>query len=148
MTAILFRHICVIKFSSMLTHWGRVMHICVRRLTIIGSDKGLLSGWCQAIIRTNAGILLIRPLKNKFQWNLNHNSCIFIEENAFENVVWKMAAILSRPQCVEKPVSPFPCPQIFKVVFSLHVVPSGFVEGLNGIFWGEGQTINHVPGVK
>ena len=38
--------------------------------------------------------------KNKHQWNLNQNSCIFIPENAFENVVWKMAAIVSRPQCV------------------------------------------------
>ena len=37
---------------------------------------------------------------NKFQWNMNRNSYIFIQENAFENVVWKMAAILSRPQCV------------------------------------------------
>ena len=25
-----------------LTHWGRVMHICVSKLTIIGSDNGLL----------------------------------------------------------------------------------------------------------
>ena len=25
---------------------------------------------------------------------------IFVQENAFENVVWKMAAILSRPKCV------------------------------------------------
>ena len=24
---------------------------------------------------------------------------IFIQENAFENVIWKTAAILSRPQC-------------------------------------------------
>ena len=38
---------------------------------------------------------------NKLQWNVNRNSCIFIQENAFENVVWKMAAILSRPQCVK-----------------------------------------------
>ena len=40
-------------------------------------------------------------LKNKFQWNLNRNSYNFIQENASENVVWKMAAILSRPQCVK-----------------------------------------------
>ena len=26
----------------------------------------------------------------------------FIQENAFENVVWKMSAILSRPQCVDQ----------------------------------------------
>ena len=29
------------------------------------------------------------------------NSCIFKHENAFENVVWKMSAILSWPQCVK-----------------------------------------------
>ena len=33
--------------------------------------------------------------------NLNRNSYIFIQENAFENVVWEMVAILSRPQCVK-----------------------------------------------
>ena len=38
--------------------------------------------------------------RNKLQWHLNRNSYIFIQENAFENVVWEMAAILSRPQCV------------------------------------------------
>ena len=32
-------------------------------------------------------------LRNKLQWNLNRNPFIFIQENAFENVVWKMAAI-------------------------------------------------------
>ena len=39
-------------------------------------------------------------LWNKDPWNLNRKSNIFIQENAFQNVVWKMAAILSRPQCV------------------------------------------------
>ena len=33
-------------------------------------------------------------------WNFNRKSNIFIQENAFESVVWEMAAILSRPQCV------------------------------------------------
>ena len=40
-------------------------------------------------------------LRNKLQWNLNLNSNIFIQEIAFESVVWEMAAILSRPQCVK-----------------------------------------------
>ena len=35
---------------------------------------------------------------NKLQWNFNRNSYILIQGNAFENVVWQMAAILSRPQ--------------------------------------------------
>ena len=29
---------------------------------------------------------------------------IFIEQNAFQNVVCKMAVILSRPQCVKKAI--------------------------------------------
>ena len=43
-----------------LTHWGRVTHICVSKLTIIGSDNGLAPGRRQAIIWINARILLIR----------------------------------------------------------------------------------------
>ena len=44
-----------------LTHRGRVTHICVANLTIIGSDNGLSPGRRQAIIWTNAGILFIGP---------------------------------------------------------------------------------------
>ena len=49
-----------------LTHWGRVTHICVSELTIIGSDSGLSPGRGQAIIWTNAGVLLIGPLGTNF----------------------------------------------------------------------------------
>ena len=45
-----------------LTHWGGVTHICVSKLTSIGSDNGLSPGRRQAIIWTTAGILLIGPL--------------------------------------------------------------------------------------
>ena len=50
----------------LLTHWGRVTHICVGKLTIIGPDNGLSPGRRQAIIWTNAGILLIGPLGTNF----------------------------------------------------------------------------------
>ena len=76
-----------------LTHWGRVTHLCVRKLTIIGSDKGLPPDRRQAIVWTNAGILLIRNATNKFQWNPMRNSFIFIQENVFENVICKRASI-------------------------------------------------------
>ena len=52
--------------SFQLTHWGRVTHICVVKLTIIGSDNGLSPGRRQVIILTNAGILLIGPLGTNF----------------------------------------------------------------------------------
>ena len=48
------------------THWGRVTHICVGKLTIIGSDNDLSPERRQAIIWTNAGILLIGPLGTNF----------------------------------------------------------------------------------
>ena len=52
--------------TKTLTHRGRVTHICVSNLTTMGSDKGLLPGQHQAIIRTNAGMLFIRPLETNF----------------------------------------------------------------------------------
>ena len=41
-------------------------HICVSKLTIIGSDNGLGPGRHQAIIWPNAGILLTGPLGTNF----------------------------------------------------------------------------------
>ena len=48
-----------------LTHWGRVMHICISKITIIGPDNGSAPIW------TNAGILLIQTLGTKFSEILN-----------------------------------------------------------------------------
>ena len=39
---------------------------CINKLTIIGSGHGFSAGWCQAIIWTNAGILVIGPLGTHF----------------------------------------------------------------------------------
>ena len=50
-------------WRSTLTHWGRVTHICFSKLTTIGPDNGLAPGRRQAIIWTNAGILLIGNLR-------------------------------------------------------------------------------------
>ena len=52
--------------ANVLTHWGRVTHICVNKLTIIGSDNGLPPGQHHAIICTDAGLLLIGPLGTNF----------------------------------------------------------------------------------
>ena len=40
--------------------------ICVSKLTIIGRDNGLSPGWRQAIVWTNAGILIISTSETKF----------------------------------------------------------------------------------
>ena len=85
---------------SPLTQWGRVTHICVCNLSIIGSDNRLSPGRHQAITCTNAGIMLTGPLWIK-TWHFNLNLYIFIQENAFEYIVCEMAAIFSQLQCVK-----------------------------------------------
>ena len=71
-------HTCSLEEYAIvgLTHWGRATHICVGKLTIIGSDNGLSPGRRQAIIGTNAGIFLIGSMGINF-------SEIFIEIHTF-----------------------------------------------------------------
>ena len=93
-------------FDDVITHWSRVTHMCVSSLTIIGSDNGLSPVWLVACpapshYLNQCWIIVNWTIGNKFQWNLNRNWYIFSQENAFQNVVWKMAAILSRPHCVD-----------------------------------------------
>ena len=86
---------CALSVNSL----SGVTHICINNQTIIGSDNGLLPGQHQATISTNARILLIGPSGTNL-WNFSRNCCIFIQETAFENVVWRMV-ILSRLQCIK-----------------------------------------------
>ena len=76
-----------------LTHWGRVTHIFVSKLTIIGLDNGLSPGRRQAIIWTNAGILLVWTLGTNFSEILGKIHSFSFEENAFENVVFERAFV-------------------------------------------------------
>ena len=66
--------------SYLASHWysprGQVTHTCFTKITIIGLDNGLSLGRRQAIIWTNAGILLLGPLGTNF-------SEILIEIQAF-----------------------------------------------------------------
>ena len=45
--------------------------------------------------------IVILTLKNTFLSNLNQNSTIFVKENAFQNGICKLTAILLKPQCVK-----------------------------------------------
>ena len=54
-----------------------------------------MPGRQQAIVWTNAEIIVNSNIRNKLRWNRNWNLYIFFQENAFENVVCEMVAILS-----------------------------------------------------
>ena len=83
------------KMSFKLTHWGRVTHICVSELTIIGSDNGLPPGRCQAIIWTIAGILLIRTLVTNFSEAFSE-----VHTFSFRKMHLKMSSAKWRPFCL------------------------------------------------
>ena len=70
-------------------------HICVSKLTIIGSYNGLSPRRRQAIIWTNAGILLIRPLGTKFSEIL-----ITIRTFSFMKMHLKMSSAKWPPFCL------------------------------------------------
>ena len=78
-----------------LTHWGRVTHICVGNLTIIGPDNGLSPGRRQAITWTNDGKLLIGTLGTNF-------SEILIEIPTFlsKKMRLKVSSAIWRPSCL------------------------------------------------
>ena len=95
--------------ANELTHWSRVSHICISKITIIGSDNGLSPGRRQAIIWTSVGILLIGPLGTNFSEISIEIYTFSFKKMHLKNVVWKMAAILSQPQCVKGPPYPHEC---------------------------------------
>ena len=70
-------------------------HICVSKLTIIGSDNGLSPGQRQAIFWTNAGILLIGPLRTNF-----NEISIAIHKFSFKKIHFKMSSGKWRPSCL------------------------------------------------
>ena len=78
-----------------LTHWGRVTHIHVGNLTTIGPDNGLSPGRRQAIIWTNARILLIVP------WGTNFSEILLgIQTFSFKKMHLKMSSAKWRPFCL------------------------------------------------
>ena len=88
-------NVTIKHFLSVLTHWGRVTHICVTELTIIGSDNGLSPGRRQAIIWTNAGILLTGALGTNVSEIL-----IKIYTFSLKKMHLKMSSGKMRPSCL------------------------------------------------
>ena len=107
----------LLLLTVLLTHWGRVTHICVSRLTIIGSDNGLSPGRRQAIIWTNAGMLLIGPLGTNFS-----ESSIEILKFSFTKMRLKVSSAKWRPFCLGL--------NVLKVRIIWPVAIKGILQGL------------------
>ena len=87
-------HLWYRRSFEVLTHWGRVTHICVSKLATIGSDNGLSPGRRQAIIWINDGKLVIGPLGTNFSEIL-----IEIHTFSFKKMHLKMSSRKWRPFC-------------------------------------------------
>ena len=83
------------SFVLFLTHWGRVTHICVGKLVIIGSDNGLSPDRRQTIIWINAGLLSIGPLRKCFSENL-----VKIQQFSLKKLHVEMSSAKWRPSCL------------------------------------------------
>ena len=81
-------------------HWGRVTHICFSELPIIVSDNGLSPNRRQAIIWTNAGILLIRTLGINVSEILSK-----IHTFSLKKMYLKISSGKRRPFCLDLNVS-------------------------------------------
>ena len=94
------RNIWLQLITHVLTHWGRVTHICVSKLTAIGSENGLSPGRHQAIM-TKARELLIRSLKTNLSEILN--SFILIQGNVSKMLSAKWRRFYLGPTVLTKP---------------------------------------------
>ena len=137
-----------------LTLRGRVTHICVSKLTIIGSDNCLSPGGRQAIIWTNAGILLIGPVWTNF-------SEILIEIYTFslKKMRLKISFAKWRPCCLGLNVlmlssNPQDClwgnaaSQIFPCLSDLVNIAFCKTSGLISSTWSILQRIDHIRNGK
>ena len=103
-----------------LTHWGRVTHICISKVPAIGSDNGLSPGRRQAIIWTNAGILLIGSLWTNFSEIL-----IKIRTFSFKKMCFKVSCAKWRPCCLGL--------NVFKCSYFSLILHSSLLDTVNSV---------------
>ena len=78
---------CRWSYPDRISHWGRVTHIWVSK-----SDNGLSA---PRHYLNQCWNIFYMSLKNKIQWNINRNSYVLNQENAFEFFVCEISAIWS-----------------------------------------------------
>ena len=109
-----------------------IMH---RKLSTIGSDNGLSPGRHQAIIWTNARILLIGHLGTNFSEML-----IEIPTFSFKKMSLKIPAILSRPQFVDNIL----CHRTVDCLFEFFYLIEPWTWSSGALIWIPAWISNHI----
>ena len=85
----------LVIFSSNLTHWGRVRHICISNLPHHWFRWWLITFSEPSHYLNQYWFVIDWTSRNNFQWNLNQNTTVFILEIWLKNVVCEW-----RPFCL------------------------------------------------
>ena len=83
-----------------LTYRGRMTHMCIGSLTIIGSDKWLVAWSAPSNYLNQCGNTVNWTLRNKLQWNFHRNWYIFIRENAFVLIYVMKFTVIAAHGCL------------------------------------------------
>ena len=106
-------------------------HICVGKLTIIVSANGLLPGRRQAIIWTNAGILLNGPLRINFSGILSK-----ILSFSFKKMHLKMSSAKWHPFCFGlNELNPPICTSVYHIYFVFVYPFIRWVPDNDSVWW-------------
>ena len=89
-----------IHTSIVITHWDGMTDICFSNRAMFGSDNGLVPGWRQAIIWSNAGILLIAPLWTNFSEMLIEYIFIYLSIYSYKKMHLKRSSGKWNPFCL------------------------------------------------
>ena len=106
-----------LKWSCSFNSYSPVSHICVSESAQIGSDNSLVPNLNRCWIINNW------TPRNKLQWNFYQNTQIFICQNASENIVCGMVAILHRGRWVNRAILRclYERNQYICVIYTLHL---------------------------
>ena len=80
------------KYTYIYTHWGRVTDICISKLGYHWLEQWLITWSAPSHYLNHCWNIVNWTIRNKFQWNFNLNSNIFIQENAFEYFTCKFGS--------------------------------------------------------
>ena len=89
------------SMDNEITHFPLVLHICINELGQHWFRKWLVTYSAPSHHLNRCWVIVYWNLRNKFQWNFNQNTKLFIHENPSETIVCQKTAILSTGRLVK-----------------------------------------------
>ena len=94
----------VLWYSSLTSHHPLVPHICVSESGQRRFRYWLVAYWASRHYLNQCWVIVSLPFRNRLQWKFHRNTKLLIHQNASENIICEMAAILSRGRWIKIPL--------------------------------------------